>query len=255
LRPMLAYRHRQLADDLAAAPPRRREQRSGSGRRSPSPDRPDWSAGRWPRFLSTGGPPRHPAGPRGPREPRTSGDGDPADPDPELPRRPSTPSSIWAGASIAGRFTDSHRNAYPATVGLARPADSPKLAARGADGPAALISASAIGFLRIRPWRRDSHRGQRSRETGFLADVRRRVGGRDRAGRAGPGCGLVRVAHRHRAVPPWRPRLKLIASAVRRRTGLADSAMAGSGCPGSESTTWSMSITARLWDTALFRAG
>ena len=67
-----------------------------------------------------------------------------------------------AGESIAGRFTDEHRAAIrDSRIGPTR--RLAELIAHSSDGPKVLISASAIGYLRLRPGRGDADRGQRTR--------------------------------------------------------------------------------------------
>ncbi|MFD6444001.1 TIGR01777 family oxidoreductase [Promicromonospora sp. NPDC060204] len=165
LRPMFAYRHRQLGLDLAA---------QASAR----------NAGDWPKvvavtgsrglvgsalvpFLTTAG---HRVvrlvrgAPHGPDERHW----DPQAPADDLLRGVDAVIHL-AGASIAGRFTDAHRAAVRGsriepTTALAA------LAGRTADGPRVFVSASAIGFYG--PDRGDEVLTETSeRGDGFLADV------------------------------------------------------------------------------------
>ncbi|GFG76644.1 TIGR01777 family oxidoreductase [Mycobacterium botniense] len=141
LRAMFAYRHRQLADDLAA-----HEQAARHGLR-PSTVAVTGSSGligsALTAFLSTGG---H----RVLRLVRRSAGGanerqwNPDEPDPGLLAGVDAVIHL-AGASIAGRFTDTHRRAIrDSRIGPTR--RLAELLARIPDGPRVLISASAIGY-------------------------------------------------------------------------------------------------------------
>ena len=165
LRPMFVYRHRQLADDLAA------HREAAEHGLAPATVAVTGSSGlvgsALTAFLTTGGHRvirlvRGTA--HGPDERRW----EPDDPDPELFAGVDAVVHL-AGASIAGRFTDDHRNAvHDSRIGPTR--RLAELLARTAAGPAALISASAIGYYGYdrgdETLTEDSDRGD-----GFLADV------------------------------------------------------------------------------------
>lgn len=163
LRPMFAYRHRQLADDLAA------HRLAAANGLTPKTVAVTGSSGlvgsALTAFLRTGG---H----RVISLVRRAATGDderrwnPDDPDPELLAGVDAVIHL-AGASIAGRFTDAHRNAIrDSRIGPTR-----RLAElAGRTGPAALISASAIGYYGYD--RGDESLTEESdRGDGFLADV------------------------------------------------------------------------------------
>jgi uncharacterized protein (TIGR01777 family) len=165
LRAMFAYRHRQLADDLAA---HTLAAEHGLG---PTTVAVTGSSGlvgtALTAFLSTGG---HRVirlvrgNPRGEDERQWNTD----DPDPELLSGVDAVIHL-AGASIAGRFTDKHRKAIrDSRIGPTR--RLAELAARTAGGPSVLISASAIGYYGYdrgdETLSEDSDRGD-----GLLADV------------------------------------------------------------------------------------
>lgn len=165
LRAMFAYRHRQLADDLAA------HRRASEHDLAPSTVAVTGSSGlvgsALTAFLSTGGHRvirlvRRPAANIAERQ------WDPNDPDQDLLAGIDAVIHL-AGASIAGRFTDKHRNA----VRDSRIRPTRKLAelvARTPDGPSVLVCASAIGYYGYDRGEEilteDSDRGD-----GFLADV------------------------------------------------------------------------------------
>ena len=165
LRPMFAYRHRQLADDIAA------HRQAAERGLTPMTVALTGSSGlvgaALAAFLSTGGHRvirlvRHPA--TAPDERQWI----PAEPHPQLLAGVDAVIHL-AGASIAGRFTESHRRA----IRNSRIAPTRRLAelvARTDDGPAILLCASAIGYYGYNrgdePLTEDSDRGQ-----GFLADV------------------------------------------------------------------------------------
>jgi uncharacterized protein (TIGR01777 family) len=165
LRPMFDYRHRQLADDLAA-----HRLATEHGMR-PLTIAVTGSSGlvgsALMAFLRTGGHRviqlvRRSA--RGTDERRW----DPDDPDPQLFAGVDAVVHL-AGASIAGRFTDKHRNAIRnSRIGPTR--RIAELLGRGGPRPAVLISASAIGYYGYDrgddTLAEDSERGE-----GFLADV------------------------------------------------------------------------------------
>lgn len=163
LRKMFVYRHRQLADDLAA------HKRATQHGLSPSTVAVTGSSGlvgtALSAFLSTGG---HRVirlvrgTPEGPDERTWNTD----DPDPDLLAGVDAVIHL-AGASIAGRFTDKHRKAiYDSRIGPTR--RLAELVAR--TGTPVLISASAIGYYGYdrgdEPLTENSERGD-----GFLADV------------------------------------------------------------------------------------
>jgi uncharacterized protein (TIGR01777 family) len=165
LRPMFVYRHRQLADDLAA------HRRAAEHGLAPVTVAITGSSGlvgsALAAFLSTGGH-RVIRLVRGAARTGDERRWDPDDPDPGLLTGVDAVIHL-AGASIAGRFTDGHRKAIrESRIGPTR--RLAELAARGADGPATLISASAIGFYGYdrgdESLTEDSGRGD-----GFLADV------------------------------------------------------------------------------------
>jgi uncharacterized protein len=161
LRSMFVYRHRQLADDLGS------HREAGQHGLAPATVAITGSSGlvgsALAAFLSTGG---H----RVIRLVRGGAkDGErhwnPDDPDPELLAGVDAVIHL-AGASIAGRFTDSHRKAIlDSRIGPTR-----KLAEAAARGRTVLISASAIGYYGYDrgddTLTEDSERGD-----GFLADV------------------------------------------------------------------------------------
>lgn len=165
LRPMFTYRHRQLADDLAA------HRLAADNGLAPLTVAVTGASGlvgsALTAFLSTGG---HRVIRLVRRSP-TGGDErqwNPDDPDPALLDGVDAVIHL-AGASIAGRFTDKHRHAIrDSRIGPTR-----RLAealGRAAHRPAVLISASAIGYYGAdrgdEILTEDSDRGD-----GFLADV------------------------------------------------------------------------------------
>ncbi|WP_441963368.1 TIGR01777 family oxidoreductase [Mycolicibacterium houstonense] len=165
LRPMFAYRHRQLADDLAS------HQRARSHGLAPLTVAVTGASGlvgsALTAFLTTGG---HRVVRLVRRAPAKTDERqwNPADPAPDLLAGVDAVIHL-AGASIAGRFTEAHRRAIresriEPTRRLA------ELAARNNSGPKILISASAVGFY-------GADRGDETltetsqRGEGFLADV------------------------------------------------------------------------------------
>ncbi|WAJ46767.1 TIGR01777 family oxidoreductase [Mycobacterium sp. Aquia_216] len=165
LRPMFVYRHRQLADDLAA------HQLAAQHGLTPLTVAVTGSSGlvgsAVSAFLRTGGHRviglvRHPARNSDERQ------WNPGDPDSDLLAGVDAVIHL-AGASIAGRFTDGHRKVVrdsriDPTRRLA------ELVARTADRPSILISASAIGYYGYD--RGDEELTESSeRGDGFLADV------------------------------------------------------------------------------------
>lgn len=165
LRPMVAYRHRQLADDLAA------HRWARELRPDPMTVAITGSGGligtQLAALLSTGG---HEVIRLVRRTPRSSDERRwrPADPDPDLLAGVDAVVHL-AGASIAGRFTPSHKAAVrDSRIGPTR--RLAELAARGRHRPAAFVSASAVGIYGADRGddllTEDSPRGD-----GFLADV------------------------------------------------------------------------------------
>ena len=152
-----------------------------------------------------------------------------------------------AGASIAGRFTDEHRAAIrDSRIGPTR--RLAELIARSADGPKVLISASAIGYYGYdrgdETLTEDSERGD-----GFLADVVAEWEDATAPAAEGAVCAWCGCAPGSCSPPPAErcaccARCSLPGSA-------ADSATGGNGSPGSGSTTWSTSITARCGTATL----
>ncbi|MEZ0350809.1 TIGR01777 family oxidoreductase [Mycobacterium sp. pR1184] len=165
LRPMFIYRHRQLADDLAA------HRLAAEHGLKPLTVAVTGSSGlvgsALSAFLSTGGHRvirlvRHPA--RGHDERQWN----PDDPDPDLLTGVGAVIHL-AGASIAGRFTEEHRKVvHDSRIGPTR--RLAELVARTAADPPMLISASAIGYYGYD--RGDENLTEASeRGDGFLADV------------------------------------------------------------------------------------
>lgn len=165
LRPMFTYRHRQLADDLAA---HRLAADNGLGPLTVAVTGASGLVGSaLTAFLSTGG---HRVIRLVRRSPRGDDERawDPDDPDPASFDRVDAVIHL-AGASIAGRFTEKHRHAIrDSRIGPTR-----RLAealGRASHRPAVLVSASAIGYY-------GSDRGDdiltedSDRGDGFLADV------------------------------------------------------------------------------------
>ena len=163
LRPMFVYRHRQLADDLAA------HRLASEHGLAPVTVAITGSSGlvgsALSAFLRTGGH-RVIQLVRGTPSGADERQWNPDDPDPELLDGVDAVIHL-AGESIAGRFTESHRNAvYNSRIGPTR-----RLAELVANtAPAVLISASAIGYYGYdrgdEILTEDSGRGD-----GFLADV------------------------------------------------------------------------------------
>lgn len=165
LRPMFAYRHRQLADDLAAH--RQAAEHGLTAATIAITGSSGLVGSALSAFLSTGGHRvirlvRHPA--TGPDERQW----DPADPDPDLLAGVDAVIHL-AGASIAGRFTDAHRRDIRASR-IEPTRRLSELVAGSTGGPRVLISASAIGYYGYdrgdEILTEDSDRGD-----GFLADV------------------------------------------------------------------------------------
>jgi uncharacterized protein (TIGR01777 family) len=165
LRPMFVYRHRQLADDPAA------HREAAEHGLAPTTVAVTGSSGlvgsALTAFLSTGGH-RVIRLVRGAAKSSDERQWNPDDPDPELFAGVDAVVHL-AGSSIAGRFTDNHRNA----VRNSRIRPTRRLAellVRTVAGPAVLISASAIGYYGYdrgdETLTEDSDRGD-----GFLADV------------------------------------------------------------------------------------
>lgn len=165
LRPMFVYRHRQLADDLAA------HRRAAERGLPPLTVAVTGSSGlvgaALTAFLRTGGH-RVIALVRRPARGADERQWDPRDPDPGLFDGVDAVIHL-AGASIAGRFTDEHREAIrDSRIGPTR--RLAELLGRAGTKPAVLVSASAIGFYGYdrgdETLTEDSARGD-----GFLADV------------------------------------------------------------------------------------
>jgi uncharacterized protein len=165
LRPMFVYRHRQLADDLAA------HREAAEHGLAPTTVAVTGSSGlvgsALTAFLSTGGH-RVIRLVRGAAKGSDERQWNPDDPDPELFAGVDAVVHL-AGSSIAGRFTENHRNA----VRNSRIRPTRRLAellVRTVARPAVLISASAIGYYGYdrgdETLTEDSDRGD-----GFLADV------------------------------------------------------------------------------------
>ncbi|MDP7736005.1 TIGR01777 family oxidoreductase [Mycobacterium paragordonae] len=163
LRPMFVYRHRQLADDLAA------HRRAAENGLKPSTVAVTGSSGlvgtALTAFLSTGGH-RVIRLVRGAAQSPDERQWNTDDPDPDLLAGVDAVIHL-AGASIAGRFTEKHRKAIrDSRIGPTR--RLAELVAR--TGTPVLISASAVGFYGYdrgdEPLTEDSVRGD-----GFLADV------------------------------------------------------------------------------------
>lgn len=165
LRSTFVYRHRQLADDLAA---HRDAAQAGAGTLVVAMTGSSGLVGAaLAAFLSTGG---HRVIRLVRRSPRDAGERQ-WDPDRPAPGLLDGVDAVvhLAGESIAGRFTDAHRTAIrdsriEPTRRLA------ELAARGDDGPRVFVSASAVGYYGFdrgdAPLSEESTRGD-----GFLADV------------------------------------------------------------------------------------
>jgi len=165
LRPMFVYRHQQLADDLAA------HRLAAENGLAPSTIAVTGSSGlvgsALTAFLRTGGH-RVIALVRGPAKTSDERRWDPEAPAPDLFTGVDAVIHL-AGASIAGRFTDGHRNAIrDSRIGPTR--RLAELLAKTADRPDVLISASAVGYYGYdrgdEILSEDSGRGG-----GFLADV------------------------------------------------------------------------------------
>lgn len=165
LRPVMGYRHRQLAGDLVA------HRRARQFREEPLTVAITGSSGlvgsALTALLTSGG---HRVIRLVRRVP--AGDGerrwDPEDPDPGLLRGTSALVHL-AGAPIAGRFTADHKRSIRASR-VTPTRRLAELAAATPGGPAVMIAASAIGYYGPRrgdePLTEDSPRGD-----GFLADV------------------------------------------------------------------------------------
>jgi uncharacterized protein (TIGR01777 family) len=165
LRAMFAYRHRQLAADLAA------HRRASENGLAPATVAVTGSSGlvgsALTAFLSTGGHRVVRLVRRATANPDER-QWNPDNPDPGLLAGVDAVIHL-AGASIAGRFTGGHRRAIRDTrIGPTR--RLAELAARTPDGPGVLICASAIGYYGYdrgdEILTEDSERGD-----GFLADV------------------------------------------------------------------------------------
>ncbi|MGE2713730.1 TIGR01777 family oxidoreductase [Mycolicibacterium litorale] len=165
LRPTFVYRHRQLADDLAA---HRDAARAGCGPLVVAVTGSSGLVGTALTAMLTSGGHRVI---RLVRRPASGADERRWDPDRPAPDLLSGVDAVvhLAGASIAGRFTAAHRAAIrDSRVELTR--RLAEVAGAGSDGPRVFVSASAIGFYGHdrgdAVLREDSSRG-----TGFLAEV------------------------------------------------------------------------------------
>jgi uncharacterized protein len=165
LRAMFAYRHRQLADDISA------HRLAAAHGLTPITVAITGSSGlvgsALAAFLSTGGHRVIHLVRRAAAKPDER-QWNPADPDPDLLNGVDAVIHL-AGASIAGRFTESHRAAIrDSRIGPTR--RLAELIAKSADGPKVLVCASAIGYYGYdrgdQTLTEDSERGD-----GFLADV------------------------------------------------------------------------------------
>lgn len=165
LRPMFVYRHRQLADDLAA---HREAADAGLGSLVVAVTGASGLVGSaLTAFLSTGGH-RVIRLVRGPARDRDERQWDPDRPAPDLLSGVDAVVHL-AGASIAGRFTDAHKKAIRNS--RIEPTRRLAEAAAGAtDGPGVFVSASAVGIYGHD--RGDAMLCEDSvRGDGFLADV------------------------------------------------------------------------------------
>ena len=169
LRPMFAYRHRQLADDLAA------HRLAAENGLAPATIAVTGSSGlvgsALTAFLRTGGHRVIELVRRTAQSALENADArrwSPDDPDPELLAGVDAVIHL-AGASIAGRFTEGHRHAVrDSRIGPTR--RLAEVLARATSRPAVLISASAIGYYGYD--RGDETLTEESdRGDGFLADV------------------------------------------------------------------------------------
>ncbi|OBJ55579.1 TIGR01777 family oxidoreductase [Mycobacterium sp. 1423905.2] len=165
LRPMFVYRHRQLADDLAA------HRLAAEHGLNPATVAVTGSSGlvgtALSAFLSTGGH-RVIRLVRGPAQGEHERRWNPEEPDPDLFAGVDAVIHL-AGASIAGRFSEQHRKAIrDSRIGPTR--RLAQVVARTPNGPGVLITASAIGYYGYdrgdATLTEDSERGD-----GFLADV------------------------------------------------------------------------------------
>jgi uncharacterized protein len=165
LRAMFAYRHRQLADDIAA------HRLAAAQGLAPITVAVTGSSGlvgpALTAFLTTGGHRVIHLVRRAATKPDER-QWNPDDPDPDLCNGVDAVVHL-AGASIAGRFTESHRAAIrDSRIGPTR--RLAELIGKSADGPKVLICASAIGYYGYdrgdQTLTEDSDRGD-----GFLADV------------------------------------------------------------------------------------
>jgi len=165
LRPMFIYRHRQLADDLAA---HHRAKQHGLGPLTVAVSGASGLVGSaLAAFLSTGG---HRVIRLVRHTPTNAGERlwNPDDPDRDLLTGVDALIHL-AGASIAGRFTDDHRRAIrDSRIGPTRKLST--LVARTADRPTVMVCASAVGIYGYD--RGDAVLTEESqRGDGFLADV------------------------------------------------------------------------------------
>ncbi|EWM10337.1 hypothetical protein KUTG_00641, partial [Kutzneria sp. 744] len=197
LRPMVAYRHRQLADDLAT------HRWARELRPNPMTVAITGSGGligtQLAALLSTGG---HEVIRLVRRTPRSSGERRwrPADPDPDLLAGVDAVVHL-AGAPIAGRFTPSHKGRRAGQPHRAHP--SARRTGRAWAAPAGGVRQRLRRrHLRRRPGRRPVDRGQSPRRR-LPRRCRRRLGERRHGRRRGRRPGR-HGAHRDRAVPARR---------------------------------------------------
>jgi uncharacterized protein len=165
LRPVFAYRHRQLADDLAA---HQQARRLHNGPLTVAVTGSSGLVGSALTALLTSGGHRVIRLVR--QAPAHAGERrwDPGSPDPGLLRGTDALVHL-AGSSIAGRFTGQHKHDIKATR-ITPTRKLAELAAHGTDGPTALITASAIGYYG--PQRGNEQLTEDSpRGDGFLADA------------------------------------------------------------------------------------
>ena len=193
LRPMFVYRHRQLADDLAAH--RDARDAGAEGLVVAVTGATGLVGTALSAFLSSGGHRvirlvRHPAQIEDERQ------WNPDDPAPDLLSGVDAVVHL-AGASIAGRFTAAHKKAVrDSRIGPTR--RLAEVAAAAVDGPRTFVSASAIGIYGFD--RGDALLCEESRARRRLPRrCRRGLGGRHRARRRSGTAGRQR-ANRNRAV-------------------------------------------------------
>jgi uncharacterized protein (TIGR01777 family) len=166
LRSTFVYRHRQLADDLAA---HRDATQAGAGALVVAMTGSSGLVGAaLTAFLSTGG---HRVIRLVRRPPRDAGERQ-WDPDRPAPGLLDGVDAVvhLAGESIAGRFTDAHRTAIRDSR-IAPTRRLAELAARSDDGPRVFVSASAVGYYGFDRGDAPLLSEESTRGDGFLADV------------------------------------------------------------------------------------